>query len=98
MFLNHAQICHFPFRSYGQVCAYDCELFTVSSCANAETEIKPPYPGLSEIECQDFCQSKANCLHYKHTTNKISGETECQFFTSDYTQECRTVGGATVRN
>ena len=80
------------------VVAYDCELFTVSSCANANYEIKPSFPSLSETECQDFCQNKANCLRYKHSINKSSGETECQFFTSDYAQECVTVGGTLVRN
>ena len=86
------------FSSNGKVNAYDCETFTVSLCQNEQFEVDANLPpiSLTEVQCQDFCELDAECFRYKHTKNRTSGETKCQFFTRDYSQECASIGGTQV--
>ena len=86
------------FRSYVKSAEQDCKLFTVSSCDYTDQEIILPFdlPPFSEEQCQDFCQTYTGCLHYKHTTNKATAETQCQLYSTDYVQECDIVGGTLV--
>ena len=90
---------NFPLFSFNaEVNAFDCETFTVSVCINEDYEIEANLPPiqLTEAQCQDFCELEANCLRYKFTMNRTSGDTKCQFFTRDYSQECASVGGTQV--